>query len=203
MTEKQKKCIEFIQYFTEINGFPPSIREIARGMGVSSPATVKGMIDRLIEKGLIKRDALKARGLELTNRITGIPLVGNIKAGTPILSEEHIENFIQIQTPLKYCPDCFFLRVDGDSMQNKGILHGDLVMIKPETQIQSGDIAAFRLNGEVTLKTFIQHPESIYLQPENDQYAPIPVTANDDFQIIGKMVSLIRDLENIFDIAHQ
>ncbi len=200
MTEKQKKLMDFIKYFTETNGFPPTVREIAKGIGVSSPSTVKAMTDRLIKKGYLKKNSFKARGIEIANkRFFGIPIMGRIKAGYPVLSEENIEDYIFINGISKNCSDCFFLRVSGDSMKDKGILDGDLVLIRPQKELFNGDTGAFRINGEVTLKTFTEKNSKIMLKPENKDFNPIEITRSDEFEIIGKMIALIRYEEKIFD----
>ena len=203
MTEKQKRFLEFIKHFTDVNGFPPTVREIAKGVGVSSPSTVKAMIDRLIDKGVLKKDALKARSLEITDkRAYGIPLVGRIKAGYPVTSEENIEKYIFINGISKNCSDCFFLKVTGESMIDKGIFDGDLVLIRPQKELLPGETGAFRINNEITLKTFIKIKSKVILRAENKNFKDIVVNKNDDFEIIGKSVAVIRDEEGIFDNSY-
>jgi repressor LexA len=200
VTEKQKKCLDFIKHFIEVNGYPPTIREIAKGLGVSSPATVKSMIDRLIQKGYVRKNPLKARNIEFVDKnFTGIPLLGTIKAGYPVLSEENIETYINLNLPLKDTSDYFFLKVDGDSMRDKGILEGDFVLIQCIKEISNNQIGAFRINSEVTLKIFIKDGNNIILKAANKDFKDIRILPFDDFEIIGKMIFLIRDSQNLFN----
>jgi repressor LexA len=201
ITAKQKKFLDFIKDFTEAKGYPPTIREIAKGVGVSSPATVKSMIDRLIQKGYLKKDPLKARSIEFLNeKSSGIPLLGTIKAGYPVLSEENIETYINLDLFSENISDCFFLKIDGDSMKDKGILEGDFVLIQPVKEISNNQIGAFRINSEVTLKIFIKKGDDILLRAANKEFEDIKISPSDDFEIIGKMLSLIRDSEKILKI---
>jgi repressor LexA len=196
MTERQKMFVQFIDKFIKDNGYSPSVREIARGMGLSSTASVKNMLDRLTESGALKRAGNIARSLE-THR-AGIPVLGRIKAGFPVTSEENIEGYIRLDKPIN--DDHFFLRVDGESMRDKAILDGDCVLIRQSNYVENGQIGAFRLNGEVTLKTFEKTSAGIFLMPANPDFAPIPVGEYDDFQVIGTVKMVIRSLEGGYDI---
>ena len=196
MTDRQKMFMQFIDKFIRDNGYSPSVREIAKGMGVSSTASVKNMLDRLAQSGALKRADNIARSLETPTM--GIPVLGRIKAGMPVTSEENVEGYIRLDKPIG--DDHFFLRVDGESMKDKAILDGDCVLIKMTNHIKHGQIGAFRLNGEVTLKTFEMTTAGIFLMPANPDFAPIPVGEYDEFQVIGTVKMVIRALEGGYDI---
>ncbi len=194
MTIKQEHLLNFILDFHKEYGYSPSIREMAKGMGVSSPSTIKAMLDRLESKGMLTKSSGKARSLipAIKEESQGIPVIGRIVAGTPVMAEENIDGYIPIKEFLRNSNGGFFLIVDGYSMQDKGILPGDYVFIQPCKEISNGQIGAFRLNGEVTLKTYKRSDEGIYLLPANNNFCPIPVTENDNFEIIGRYVMLLR-----------
>ncbi|MGD9808281.1 MAG: transcriptional repressor LexA [Deferribacterales bacterium] len=199
MTDRQKKFMDFIEGFIRDNGYSPSIREIAKGLGLSSTASVKKMLDRLSDNGLLNRSNSIARGIEMPN--TGIPVLGRIKAGVPVEAEEHIEGYMKLDRLTIRSGGHFFLTVDGDSMKDEAILDGDYVLIKPSPVILNGQIGAFRINGEVTLKTFRQNDEGIFLMPANEDFDPIPVTEYDNFEVIGilKMVMRMAERGHMFD----
>ncbi|MDY6821410.1 MAG: transcriptional repressor LexA [Deferribacterota bacterium] len=193
MTSKQKKYIEFINSFIEKNDYPPTIREIALGLGVSSTSSVKKMLDRLKAVGAIEKKTNKARGLEVKKK--GIPLIGRIRAGVPTFSEENIEKFINIES-LCRGSDVFFLKAEGDSMVERGIFEGDYLMVKKTMILNNNDIGIFRINGEVTVKTFSikKNPKEIRLIPANAKYSIININKEDDFEIVGKVILILRDL---------
>lgn len=193
MTDRQRKFMEFIENFIQNRGYSPSVREIAKGLGLSSTASVKKMLDRLTEQGLLRRSDSIARSIELP--IKGIPVLGRIKAGVPVTAEENIEGYMKLDRLTIKSGGHFFLKVDGDSMKDEAILDGDMVLIKPSPVISSGQIGAFRINGEVTLKTFRQNAEGIFLMPANDEFEPIPVGEYDEFEVIGTLKMVIRMTE--------
>lgn len=195
MTDKQERLLNFILDFHKEHGYSPSIREMAQGMGVSSPSTIKAMLDRLEAKGMLTKSSGRARSLTTVmqeDEDKGIPVIGRIVAGTPVMAEENIEGYIPVKEFLRNSNGGFFLIVDGYSMQDKGILPGDYVFIQPCKEISNGQIGAFRLNGEVTLKTFKRSDEGIFLLPANNDFEPIPVTEDDTFEVIGRYVMLLR-----------
>lgn len=198
MTDKQERLLNFILDFHKEHGYSPSIREMAQGMGVSSPSTIKAMLDRLEAKGMLIKSSGKARSLTAVTQEEdkGVPVIGRIVAGTPVMAEENIEGYIPVKEFLRNSNGGFFLIVDGYSMQNKGILPGDYVFIQPCKEISNGQIGAFRLNGEVTLKTFKRSDDGIFLLPANDDFKPIPVTEDDTFEVIGRYVMLLRFREH-------
>jgi len=193
MTERQKQFIDFIEQFTEYNGYSPSIREIAKGLGLSSTASVKKMLDRLKSNGLLSKVDNIARGIEVTP--TGIPVLGRIKAGMPVESQENIEGYMRLDRLTIRSGDGFFLKIDGDSMKDEGIKDGDFVLINPIKEVRNGQVGAFRVNGEVTLKTFRKDAEGLFLLPANEAFEPIFVNEHDDFEVIGVLKMVLRMLE--------
>lgn len=188
--EKRKELIlEFIKNFTEINGYSPSIRDICKGVNLTSTSVVKKILDKLEKDGKIQKGEAIARGIKLKREI---PILGKIKAGVPIISEEHIEGYVNIDKILNY-ENAFFLKVEGDSMINAGINDGDLALIKMQKQLENNEIGAFRINGEVTLKRLKIEDNTITLKAENFLYKDIVVTEKDNFEVIGKLVYLLRD----------
>ncbi|MCD8490696.1 MAG: hypothetical protein LRY51_01675, partial [Geovibrio sp.] len=125
---------------------------------------------------------------------------GRIKAGMPVMAEENLEGYISLKDLVR--SDSFFLRVEGDSMKNKGILDGDFALLRPSPVIDNGKIGAFRLNGEITLKTFRRNREGMFLVPENDDYPVIPVHDGDDFEVIGILDMVLRFFKGNYDIKY-
>jgi len=191
LTNRQKEFFLFIKNFLDEYGYPPSVRDIAKGMGVTSISSVKKMLDRLAEAGIIKKDSSKARGIELINR--GVPLLGRIKAGTPVFSEENIEGYVELAEKFKNTQNLFCLKVEGDSMIDKGIFEDDTAVIKKQPDINEGETGAFRINDEVTLKTFARKEGCILLIPANKRYKSIRVTSTDSFEVIGKLKFVLKD----------
>ncbi len=200
MTEKQQKFLDFIVKFRNENGYSPSVREIAKGLGLASPSSVQSMLDKLSAMGLLSRSSGVARSATVSDNHSaylhteelGIPVIGHIQAGTPVMSEENIEGYIPVQQFLNASSGGFFLVVDGESMKDKGILPGDYVFVKPQNTIANGQIGAFRINGEVTLKTFRKTDDGIFLLPANDEFQPIPILETDTFEVIGRYIMLLR-----------
>ena len=192
LTDRQKEFFLFIKNFLDEYGYPPSVRDIAKGMEITSISSVKKMLDRLVEAGVIKKDSSKARGIELIYH-RGVPLLGRIKAGVPVFSEENIEGYIDLAEKFKNTENLFCLKVEGDSMIDKGIFEGDTAVIKKQPDINEGETGAFRINDEVTLKTFAGKEGCILLIPANKRYKSIRVTSTDSFEVIGKLKFVLKD----------
>lgn len=200
MTEKQKRFIDFIMKFRNDNGYSPSIREIAAGLGLASTSAVKSMLDKLRQMGELSMVQGKARSITAAAPFCeGISILGHIRAGTPVMAEENIDGYIPVKEFLKNSSGGFFLVVDGYSMKDKGILPGDFVFIQPQKIISNGQIGAFRINGEVTLKTFRKTDDGVFLMPANEDFKPISVCESDDFEVIGRYVMLLRLMEKGYD----
>ncbi|MBR1385902.1 MAG: transcriptional repressor LexA [Bacilli bacterium] len=200
LTDKQKLILETIKKFMAKNGYPPTVREIGKIMGLSSPATTQFHISKLESKGYIKKNKAKNRTIELlvpneyqedNNAVVDIALIGNITAGSPIEAIENPDEYFKI--PANLIPkkkEVFALNVKGTSMINKGIRDGDIVIIEKNKTANNGEIvAAMTDEYEVTLKTFYKEHGHIRLQPENDTMAPIIL---DNVTILGKAIGLYR-----------
>lgn len=188
---RKELILQFIKNFMEINGYSPSIRDICKGVNITSTSVVKKFLDILEKEGEIEKRQTVARGIKIKNEI---PILGKIKAGAPVISEEHIEGYVNVDKILKY-QNSFFLKVEGSSMINAGINDGDLALIKMQKALENNDIGVFRINSEVTLKRLKMENNTVRLKAENPEYSDIEITEKDDFQIIGKLVYLLRDYE--------
>lgn len=201
LTKKQQQVYDYLVDFTQREGFPPSIREMCKGLGVRSTSTVHGHLEKLEEKGYIKRASTKNRAITLTKlstpslpqldaNFTSIPVVGQVTAGSPILAVENIEDYFPIPTTHLTNEDHFLLRVQGDSMINAGILDKDYVLVRKTEQANNGDyIVALVGEDSATVKTFYKEKDHIRLQPENDAFEPITGT---DIQVIGQVKGVFR-----------
>ena len=198
LTKRQRQIFDFIIEKKRQVGYPPSVREIGAGVGLSSSSTVHSHLTALEKKGLIKRDPTKPRALEIMGdkysdshedgSSVKLPLIGQIAAGQPNLAEEDIEDYISV--PKEIADDSsFLLKVSGDSMIEAGILDGDIVVIKKQAVADNGDIVAALVDDEATLKRFYKEDGSIRLQPENSSMQP---TYPDEVSIIGKATGLLR-----------
>lgn len=201
--DKQKQILDFVNKQVQEKGYPPSVREICRAVGFKSTSTVHSYLSTLEEKGLIVKDPSKTRALKVVdkksksmegfvsdNEIENVPIVGKVTAGQPILAVENIEDTFPV--PVSYLENAttFMLRIKGDSMINKGIYNGDLVIVKQQNTATNGDIVVALLEDEATVKTFYKEKNYYRLQPENENYEPIIV--KDDLIILGKVIGLFR-----------
>jgi len=202
LNNNEVKILDFIRKQVEEEGFPPSVREICKAVGLKSTSSVHMYLNRLAEKGEISKTNLKTRALRLTKEPIGasedvdsvsIPLVGNVAAGAPILAEQNIEEYFKISTSLlkkqSANNDTYMLKVKGDSMINVGIFNGDYVIISKCQTANNGEIVVAMIENEATVKTFYKEKDHVRLQPENDTMDPIIVH---DVQILGKVIGLFR-----------
>lgn len=194
--DKQTEIYEFIKKQIIAKGYPPSVREICAGVGLSSTSTVHGHLARLEKKGLIRRDSTKPRTIEIlkdpiiNKEMINIPIIGKVTAGKPILAVENIEDSFPIS--LNFMPsnkDLFILNISGESMIEAGILDGDLAIIEKCNYADNGEIVVALIDNEATIKRFFKEKDYIRLQPENKTMEPIIV---EDCQIIGKLIGLFR-----------
>ncbi|NLX77784.1 MAG: transcriptional repressor LexA [Clostridiaceae bacterium] len=201
--DKQKQILDFVNRQVQEKGYPPSVREICKAVGFKSTSTVHSYLAALEEKGLIVKDPSKTRALKVVDKndkslegyvsdheIENVPIVGRVAAGQPILVVENIEDTFPV--PVEYLENgtAFMLKVKGDSMINKGIFDGDLVVVKQQNTASNGDIVVALIEDETTVKTFYREKDHIRLQPENDDYDPIIV--KDNLTILGKVIALFR-----------
>ena len=200
LTQKQNAVLDFLKKSIANNGFPPTVREICKGIGLSSPATVQVHLDTLEDKGYIKRSGSKNRAIELLveneyeeKEIIDVPLLGKVTAGSPIEAIEMPDEYFSL--PAYLIPpkkEVFTLRVQGTSMINAGINDGDIVIVQKEQTARNGEIVvAMTEDNEVTLKTFYKEDGYFRLQPENDTMDPIIL---DKVYIIGKAIGLYRKI---------
>ena len=200
LTKKQEEVLVFIKKFVVAHGYPPSVREICKGMNLSSPATVHTHLKQLEMKGIIRKENSKFRTLELLvdneydekdEELVRVPLLGKVACGNPIEAIEQPNEFFTIPATLIPAKESVFtLKCSGDSMINVGIYDGDYVIIQKQKIARNGDIVvALTEDNEVTLKTFYKEKDHIRLQPENDSLSPI-IVAN--CTILGKAIGLYR-----------
>lgn len=204
LTDRQMEILEFIHQYSTANGFPPTYREIGRHFNISSTFGVKRHIDALVKKGYLTNESKTSRTLSiidetlnksrhLLDNMLGLPIVGRVAAGYPLLAEENIEGNIMIDSSmLNGRTECFGLKVRGDSMINAGILENDLVIVSPQKTASNGDIVVALLHDEATMKKFEIKENKIYLVPENEKYKPIEVDNVEEFSIIGKVIGVFR-----------
>lgn len=200
LSNRQNEILTFIKKYTAKNNYPPSIREISKGVNLKSPATTHVHVKNLIEKGYLKRNINNHKLLELlvpnefeqANTTTiKVPLLGNVAAGNPIEAIENPEEYISLPTELvPRNSEVFTLKVKGESMINVGILDKDIVIIERSNTAKNGEIVvAMNEDNEVTLKTFYKEENYIRLQPENDFMTPIIMK---NVTILGKAIGLYR-----------
>jgi repressor LexA len=177
------RIYEFVRGFAAEHGYPPSIREIAKGLGYKSTKAIKVHLDGLAAQGLIKRKLGHARAIQIEP--WGIPIVGRVPAGIPNLAVEDVE---EIFTATRWRRS-FMLRVKGDSMIDAGIMEGDLAVVDPNQVPRPGDIVVARLADEATVKRLVMHGDAYALRPENTNYELI----TGPFKIVGKVLGVIRE----------
>ena len=193
LTPKQQKIYDFIREFSREYGYPPTVREIGEHLGLKSPSTVKFHLDNLRSAGLIQWDGGKTRSITLLEKEDApkedqVPVLGNVAAGSPILAQECIEEYVSFHTG-PHPEDFFALKVRGESMLYAGILPDDLVVVRRQPEAHSGEIVVALFEDEATVKTLSKKNGEVWLLPENPDYDPIDGTRA---QIIGKVVGLIR-----------
>ena len=191
LSNMQKKIYEYIASCIRDQGYPPSVREIGEAVGLKSPSTVHFHIKNLEEAGVIEKGAGKGRAITLTApavQADRVPIVGNVAAGSPILAEECIEDYLTFDTGGR-TGEYFALRVRGESMLNAGILPGDLVVVKQQQEVRNGEIVVAMIEDEATVKTYSRQNGHVWLLPENDAYSPIDGTYA---EILGKVAAVVR-----------
>jgi len=206
LTGRQQEIWDFLVDYVDRHGYPPTVREIGDAVGLASPSTVHAHLANLERAGLLKRDPTKPRALELSGRGRrvepkeepgrGLPLVGEIAAGGPLLAEDNIEDHCVVPEQLARRGADFLLRVKGDSMIEAGILDGDIVVVKREQTAENGDIVV-ALAGEdetaeeATVKRFFRENGRVRLQPENSALEPIYAA---HVQVLGRVTGVFRAL---------
>ena len=194
--DNQQRILDFIKTEIQVKGYPPSVREIGDAVGLKSTSTVHGHLVRLEKKGLLHRDSMKPRAMEVINdpsfsrtATTPVPIVGRVTAGIPILAEENIEDYFQIPDDMLGDGDHFALWVKGESMIRAGIMDSDYVVVHKQSDANNGEIVVAMIDDEATVKRFYKENGGFRLQPENPAMAPIIV---DHVIILGKVIMLYR-----------
>ena len=191
LSHMQQKIYDYIAACIREQGYPPSVREIGEAVGLKSPSTVHFHLKHLEEAGVIEKGAGKGRAIALTTPEVPedrVPIVGNVAAGSPILAEECIEDYLTFDTGGR-SGEYFALRVRGESMLNAGILPGDLVIVHRQATCSNSEIVVAMIEDEATVKRFSRQNGHIWLLPENEAYSPIDGTYA---QILGKVAAVVR-----------
>lgn len=204
LTARQQLVYDFISEYFDREGMPPTVREIADGLGFKSPNSVQEHLRLIEKKGYVELRRGIARGIFPTTpqeqeepahrdiAINYLPIVGSVAAGTPITAEENIESQIAVDAELFGGTDLFTFRVAGDSMIEDGIHNGDFVIVRKQQTARDGDRVVALINGDTTLKTYYYKGSQVILHAENSHYSDIVVDEFSNFSIAGKMVGLIR-----------
>jgi repressor LexA len=195
LTSRQEQVLQLIKQYTEDTGYPPTRAEIARSLGFKSANAAEEHIKALARKGAIEIMPGASRGIRIADSQSGIPIIGRVAAGSPILAQEHIEDYCNIPHSF-FSPNAdYFLRVHGLSMKDAGILDGDLLAVHKTDQVRNGQIVVARIGEEVTMKRFkrLGNRAQIELWPENPDFEVILVDMRDqEFSIEGLSVGVIR-----------
>lgn len=197
LTPRQKQILEVIQDFIDESGMPPTRAEIARQLGFKSANAAEEHLRALQKKGVLELMPGASRGIRLKDSLReqmGLPLIGRVAAGSPILAEEHIETHYRMDPALFDPKPHYLLRVYGMSMKNVGILDGDLVAVHRTPEVRSRQIVVARIDDEVTVKRYSQKGSIVKLLPENEDFEPILVDLKEQSMVIeGVVVGVIRD----------
>ncbi len=197
LTPRQSEILHMIQEFIADSGMPPTRAEIAKELGFKSANAAEEHLRALQKKGVLDLVPGASRGIQLKDSLRdqiGLPLVGRVAAGSPILAEEHIETHYRIDQALFNPKPHYLLRVHGMSMKNAGILDGDLVAVHRTPEVRSRQIVVARVEDEVTVKRYRQEGSTVWLLPENEEFEPIQVDLNTQTMVIeGVVVGVIRD----------
>lgn len=197
LTSRQSEVLASIRDYIERHGFPPTIAELTTLLGIRSPNAARDHLRTLARKGVIALTPAASRGIRLltvpNNASTDLPIVGRVAAGSPILAAQHIEAHHQIDASLFKPRANYLLRVHGTSMQNAGILDGDLLAVHQTQQAENGQIVVARIDDEVTVKRFKRTNHQVQLLPENDAFDPIEIDLrHEQLTIEGTAVGIIR-----------
>lgn len=196
LTKRQQEIFDFIRRYSDKHGYPPTVRDIGRAIGLTSSSTVHAHLANLEKIGLLRRDPTKPRAIEvLVDKAKkavsppGLPLVGQVAAGQPVLAEENIEEYVDIPALAGGEEGEFILRVKGDSMKDAGIIEGDFVIVRPQDTAADGEIVVALVGEEATVKRFFKEADHVRLQPENDALEPIRTR---DVAVLGRVVGVCR-----------
>ena len=201
LTKRQQEIFDFIKRYSASYGYPPTVRDIGKAVGLASSSTVHAHLANLERIGMLRRDPSKPRAIELLDRAAagvrsivrpmGLPVVGQVAAGQPVLAEENIEEYVETPEFAGGRDGEYLLRVRGESMKEVGIMEGDLVVVRPQETAADGDIVVALVGEDATVKRFFQEADHVRLQPENAAMEPI---RSRDVHILGKVVGLMRSI---------
>jgi repressor LexA len=199
LTKRQQEIFDFIKRYSAKYGYPPTVRDIGKAVGLASSSTVHAHLANLEKAGLLRRDPSKPRALELLDKAAdavksvvtpgGLPLIGSVAAGQPILAEENIEDYVQVPEVAGGDEGEYVLRVRGNSMKNAGILPGDFVVVRPQDTAGDGEIVVALVGEEATVKRFFRESDHVRLQPENETMEPI---RSREVRVLGRVVGVFR-----------
>ena len=196
LTKRQKEIFDFIGKYAAKYGYPPTVREIGKAVGLHSSSTVHAHLANLEKIGLLRRDPTKPRAIEVlvdkakkAIRSPGLPLVGEVAAGEPVVAEERIEEYLEVPEVIGGETGDYILRVKGDSMKDAGILEGDYVIVRPTQVAGDGEIVVALIEEEATVKRFYKEKEQVRLEPANKAYKPIRTS---DAHLLGRVVGMFR-----------
>jgi len=202
LTKRQQEIFDFIKRYSARYGYPPTVRDIGKAVGLASSSTVHQHLANLEKIGILRRDPSKPRAIELLDRAVqevrnivgspdGLPLVGSVAAGQPVLAEENIEEYVHVPNVAGGDHGEYLLRVRGESMKDAGILEGDLVVVRPQETADDGDIVVAMVGEEATVKRYFLESDHVRLQPENDAMEPI---RSREVRVLGRVVGLMRTI---------
>ena len=194
LTKRQKQIFDLIGKYVGKNGYPPTVREIGKAIGLHSPSTVHAHLAKLETLGVLGRDPTKPRAIELLvgrakQAAFGWPLVGTVAAGQPVLAEENIEEYLDLPAAIGGEPGDYVLAVSGDSMRDAGILDKDHVIVRPADDAADGEIVVALIEDEATVKRFYCEADQIRLESENPDFEPI---LSPDVVVLGRVVGVFR-----------
>ena len=214
LTKRQQEIFDFIKRYSSAHGYPPTVRDIGKAVGLASSSTVHAHLANLEKLGLLRRDPSKPRAIELLDRVrgdvgavvgsavdnvrdalrSGLPIVGVVQAGSPVLAEENIEDYVQVPAIAGGEQGEYVLRVRGESMKDAGILEGDFVVVRPQETATDGEIVVALVGDdgeEATVKRFFREADHVRLQPENATMQPI---RSKEVQVLGRVVGVFRSV---------
>ncbi len=207
LTKRQQEIFDFIKRYSAKYGYPPTVRDIGKAVGLASSSTVHAHLANLEKLGLLRRDPSKPRAIELLDRVgdtvadamenvkslvrPGLPVVGSVAAGQPILAEENIEEYVNVPAAAGGEQGEYVLKVRGESMKDAGILEGDYVVVRPQETANDGEIVVALVGEDATVKRFFRESDHVRLQPENTAMEPI---RSKDVRVMGRVVGLFRSV---------
>ena len=195
LSARQREILDFIRSCVQTHGLPPTRAEINRHFGWSSPNAAQSHLRALEQKGAINLNPRLARGIQPTiDDEQGIPVIGQVAAGRPLLAIENRERHVQVDPSLFSNSPDYLLRVRGESMNDAGIRDGDLLAVHRTREARTGQIVVARVNDEVTVKRLRRRGRGIWLDPANPDFQPLQVTAADDFELEGLAVGVLRSI---------